>query len=150
MTYTGYVPGDKVIVVSDRLLDNKYSVGDIATYKYSGYGYCRIMMGDGETQFLDYDEIQMYQPEEDISTCGPSDGLTASYYELPEGATELYHLIIHKNMNAQVGEAFRSLYRYGGASHSDQLRDCRKVLAYMKQEEERLLMGKREDTGENT
>lgn len=68
-----------------------------------------------------------------------SDGLSASYYELPSGATELYHLIIHKNMNAQLGEIFRAAYRYGESSHSDQLRDIRKIKAYAIQEEERLL-----------
>lgn len=68
-----------------------------------------------------------------------SDGLSASYYELPEGATELYHLIIYKNMNAQLGEIFRAAYRYGEASHSDQLRDINKIIAYANQEKERLL-----------
>jgi len=75
-----------------------------------------------------------------------SNGLTASYYELPEDATELQHLISCKNMNAQCGEAFRSLYRMGEASHSDNLRDVRKVIFYMKAEEERLL--KYTDAGE--
>ena len=37
-----------------------------------------------------------------------SDGSTASYYELPEGATELQHLISHRDMNAQIGEIFRA------------------------------------------
>lgn len=68
-----------------------------------------------------------------------SDGLTASYYELPEGATELYHLIIDRDMNAQLGEIFRAAYRYGRAEHSDMLRDIRKIIAYARQEEERLL-----------
>jgi len=68
-----------------------------------------------------------------------SDGLSASYYELPKGSTELYHLIIHCNMNAQLGEIFRAAYRYGRASHSDQLRDINKILAYAQQEKERLL-----------
>ena len=67
-----------------------------------------------------------------------SDGSTASYYELPEGATELQHLISYRNMNAQVGESFRSLYRYGLSSHSDQLRDAKKVMFYMQAEIERL------------
>lgn len=67
-----------------------------------------------------------------------SDGSTASYYELPEGATELQDLISFKNMNAQVGEAFRSLYRYGQSSHSDKMRDCKKVIYYMNAELERL------------
>ena len=68
-----------------------------------------------------------------------SNGLTASYYELPPNATQLYHLIIHRDMNAQLGEIFRAAYRYGQASHSDKLRDIRKIMAYAKQEEERLL-----------
>lgn len=49
-----------------------------------------------------------------------SDGSTAIYYELPDYATELQHLISHKNMNAQIGEVFRTCYRYGEASHSDE------------------------------
>jgi hypothetical protein len=67
-----------------------------------------------------------------------SDGSTASYYELPEGASELQDLISFKDMNAQVGEAFRSLYRYGQSSHSDKMRDCKKVIYYMNAELERL------------
>lgn len=67
-----------------------------------------------------------------------SDGSTASYYELPPKATELQHLISHRNMNAQTGEIFRACYRYGMASHSDQLRDAKKILFYAKAEVERL------------
>lgn len=67
-----------------------------------------------------------------------SDGSTADYYELPEGATELQHLISHRNMNAQDGEIFRAIYRKGRASHSDELRDAKKVLFYAKAEVERL------------
>ncbi len=67
-----------------------------------------------------------------------SDGLTASYYELPPGATELQDLISHKNMNAQLGEIFRSAYRYGESSHSDELRDARKIRFYIDAEIKRL------------
>lgn len=67
-----------------------------------------------------------------------SDGSTASYYELPEGATELQHLISHRDMNAQMGEIFRAVYRYGIASHSDKLRDAKKVKFYIDAEIERL------------
>lgn len=72
-----------------------------------------------------------------------SDGSTASYYELPEGATELQHLISHRNMNSQIGEIFRACYRYGMASHSDMLRDAKKILFYAKAEVERLEGGDR-------
>ena len=63
-----------------------------------------------------------------------SNGLTADYYKLPPDSKELQDLISYKNMNAQVGESFRSLYRMGSASHSDKIRDCRKVIFYMKAE----------------
>ena len=67
-----------------------------------------------------------------------SDGSTASYYVLPEGATQLQDLISHRNMNAQMGEIFRATYRYGLASHSDQLRDAKKIKFYIEAEIARL------------
>lgn len=67
-----------------------------------------------------------------------SDGSTASYYRLPPGCTELQDLISHRNLNAQDGEIFRAIYRKGRASHSDELRDARKVLFYAKAEVKRL------------
>lgn len=67
-----------------------------------------------------------------------SDGSTASYYELPEGATELQDLISAKHMNAQIGEVFRACYRYGQVAHSPEIRDIKKILFYAKAELERL------------
>jgi len=68
-----------------------------------------------------------------------SNGSTASYYELPPQATQLQHLISHKDMNGQVAEIFRACYRYGESSHSDKLRDARKIKFYIYAEIERLL-----------
>jgi hypothetical protein len=73
-----------------------------------------------------------------------SDGSTASYYELPEGANELQHLISAKNMNAQIGEIFRACYRYGQVSHSPELRDAKKIKFYIDAEIERLTKLERE------
>ena len=67
-----------------------------------------------------------------------SNGATASYYELPAGAAQLQDLISHRDMNAQIGEIFRACYRYGLVSHSDKLRDARKILFYAQAEVERL------------
>ena len=67
-----------------------------------------------------------------------SDGSSADYYVLPKGATQLQDLISHRNMNAQIGEIFRACYRYGIASHSDQLRDAKKILFYAHSEVKRL------------
>jgi len=70
-----------------------------------------------------------------------SDGSTAAYYELPKGAKELQDLISHRDMNAQIGEVFRSCYRYGIASHSDKLRDAKKIKFYIDAEIKRLEKG---------
>ena len=67
-----------------------------------------------------------------------SDGSTAEYYELPEYATELQHLISFKNMNAQIGQIFRACFRYGQVEHSDRLRDAKKIKFYVEAEIERL------------
>ena len=67
-----------------------------------------------------------------------SDGSTAAYYELPENAKELQQLISHRDMNAQIGEIFRSCYRYGLVSHSDKLRDAKKMRFYSDAEIKRL------------
>ena len=72
------------------------------------------------------------------NTLTVSDGSTAAYYELPEGAKELQDLISHRDMNAQIGEIFRSCYRYGLASHSDRLRDAKKIKFYIDAEIKRL------------
>ena len=67
-----------------------------------------------------------------------SDGSTASYYELPQDAKELQDLISYKDMNAQIGEIFRATYRYGQSSHSDKLRDAKKIRFYTDAEIKRL------------
>ena len=67
-----------------------------------------------------------------------SDGSTASYYELPEGAKELQDLISHRNMNAQIGEIFRACYRMGMVSHSPEMRDVKKIIFYATEELKRL------------
>lgn len=67
-----------------------------------------------------------------------SDGSTANYYTLPEGATELQHLISYRNMNAQIGEILRACYRYGLVSHSPCERDIKKIIFYAQAELERL------------
>lgn len=87
------------------------------------------------------DAIDIPPPEydpRDVAFRSVSDGSTASYYELPPEATELQHLISYRNMNAQDGEIFRAIYRKGRASHSDALRDAKKVLFYAQAEVERL------------
>ena len=74
-----------------------------------------------------------------MSKKSKSDGSTADYYELPEGASELQHLISYKNMNAQMGEIQRAVFRYGEVEHSEKLRDAKKIKFYIEAEIERLI-----------
>ena len=67
-----------------------------------------------------------------------SDGSSADYYKLPEGACELQHLISDRDMNGQIAEVFRACYRYGRVAHSDKMRDAKKMLFYITAEIERL------------
>ena len=41
-------------------------------------------------------------------------------------------------MNAQIGEIFRSAYRYGEVSHSAKIRDAKKIKFYIEAEIKRL------------
>ncbi len=68
-----------------------------------------------------------------------SDGATADYYTLPEGATELQDIISALDLNAQIGEIMRACYRYGRCPHSPKLRDIRKIIFYAEAEEKRLM-----------
>jgi len=80
-----------------------------------------------------------FRNEDPLKASGQkSDGSSADYYKLPEGATQLQDLISFKNMNAQIGEIFRACYRMGQASHSNALRDAKKILFYAQAEVARL------------
>lgn len=76
--------------------------------------------------------------DEALSALSQSDGSTASYYELPQGATELQELIAFRDMNAQIGEIFRACYRYGRVAHSPKIRDIKKIIFYAQAELNRL------------
>ncbi len=97
--------------------------------------WCELSQGYAEKHSHKFIPISELMTDKSRSV---SDGSTASYYELPSNATELQQLISHKNMNAQIGEIFRSCYRYGEVSHSDMLRDAKKIKFYADAEIKRL------------
>ena len=107
------------------------SIKNIAS-KTNSYGYVRNVIALEKPKAL-----IKYQPPS-LADLMVSDGSTAAYYELPLDATELQHLISHKDMNAQIGEIFRAAYRYGESSHSTQLRDAKKIKFYIDAEIQRL------------
>ena len=57
------------------------------------------------------------------------DGGSTNYYELPEGATELRHLIRHKKMSHSIGEIFCAIYRLN--DNGEYLRNLKKAKFYM-------------------
>lgn len=58
---------------------------------------------------------------------------------VPEGATELKHIISKYNMNFWVGDALCEIYRLGGPSHCPVPRGLRKIIACMEEEKVRLV-----------
>lgn len=89
-------------------------------------------------EFSTFAEWKDHQCPKNKAATVTSDGSTASYYELPAESRELQDLISHRNMNAQIGEIFRACYRYGLVSHSDCLRDAKKIKFYAEAEIKRL------------
>lgn len=58
---------------------------------------------------------------------GKSDGGPTDYYQLPEHATELKHLISHRGMSFARGNVFKACYRLGEKEGADVLYDLRKM-----------------------
>jgi hypothetical protein len=66
-------------------------------------------------------------------------GSTPSQYGFPAHATELQDLIEHRGMNFAMGNIFKACYRDGTCSHSDAIRDMRKIIWFAGRELARLL-----------
>ncbi|MBB5700700.1 hypothetical protein FHS76_000543 [Ochrobactrum daejeonense] len=69
-----------------------------------------------------------------------SDGGSTSYYELPQGATELNDLIEHKAMSFALGNIFKACYRFGEKDAASRMYDLNKIIYFaerLKKVEER-------------
>ena len=77
-------------------------------------------------------------PFDDVDEGTKSDGWSTDYYEIPEGSTELHHLIEHKNMNFAVGNIFKACYRMGEKAGYDALYDLNKIIWYAEREKARI------------
>ncbi len=65
-----------------------------------------------------------------------SDGGPTSYYELPEGATELRHVISGKQMGFARGNVFKAMYRLGEKEGTDVMYDINKSRLFLDDMEE--------------
>ena len=72
-----------------------------------------------------------------------SDGGASAYYELPEHATELKHLISHKDMSFARGNMFKALYRLGEKAGTDVDYDLNKLEFFLKELKEMRARGER-------
>jgi hypothetical protein len=57
---------------------------------------------------------------------------------IDSNSTQLQQVISELNLNAQTGEMFRALYRYGRCPHSPRERDLKKIIFYAQAELDRL------------
>jgi len=69
---------------------------------------------------------------ENVEPNSRGDGGSTSYYNLPEGATELSDLIYHKKMNHSIGESFCAIYRLN--DNGEYARNIRKAIFYLQLE----------------
>lgn len=67
-----------------------------------------------------------------------STGEATDYYKLPPWATELRHLMQHKNMNFDVGNIFKASYRLGEKAGIDHEYDLMKIIFFAQSELERV------------
>lgn len=129
-------------IVADTDVSPSYAYKMLREYEFeqSGQPVGNISSDGTLTRYKEPATLEAKPPlvHKTQQSVGTSDGSTASYYELPDGAAELQDLISYKNMNAQIGEIFRACYRMGEASHSDELRDARKIKFYIDAEIKRL------------
>ncbi len=86
-----------------------------------------------------WDIISEYIEQETIPSLSNKDidrirgnGGSTSYYDLPNGATELGHLIKHKKMEHGIGEAFCALYRLN--DNGEYKRNLTKAKYYIEKE----------------
>lgn len=60
-----------------------------------------------------------------------SDGGSSSYYQLPDHATELKHLISARGMSFARGNVFKACYRLGEKEGADVMYDLRKMMFFV-------------------
>lgn len=129
-------------IVADTDVSPSYAYKMLREYEFeqSGQPVGNISSDGTLTRYKEPATLEAKPPlvHKTQQSVGTSDGSTASYYELPDGAAELQDLISYKNMNAQIGEIFRACYRMGEASHSNELRDAKKIKFYIDAEIKRL------------
>lgn len=72
-----------------------------------------------------------------------SNGGSSEYYDIPEHATELHHLISHKEMSFNRGNMFKALYRLGEKDGTDVEYDLNKIEYFLNELREMVKRGEK-------
>jgi len=90
--------------------------------------------------FRDAEELNLSNPssEDTSELVDTSNGLSASYYVLPIGATQIQDLIEHKEMNFSQGNILKAIYRLGSKSNIDAKYDLEKIVYFAERELKRI------------
>jgi len=67
-----------------------------------------------------------------------SDGGSTTYYQIPEGATDLQDIIEFKKMEFGLGNIFKACYRYGDKDGTSKRYDMKKIIYFAQRELARL------------
>lgn len=125
INYTGDCPDDVIIG----------KVYEVVCSSFLGYGGCYSIIDDKQDEHII--DKSCFETVNEL-TKQSSDGGSTSYYQLPEGATELFDLINHRNMNFSVGNIFKACYRMGEKEGIDDIYDLKKIIFMAEQELKRL------------
>lgn len=85
---------------------------------------------DGEGSYLEAIAAKKARGDSHWPEPISSDGGSTSYYQLPEGATELNDLIEHKRMSFALGNIFKACYRFGEKDAASRLYDLNKIIYF--------------------
>lgn len=97
---------------------------------------------DDDKLYIEYSILETYfKKVESRNQEQRRSGGSTHYYELPENATELKHLIRHKKMSHPIGEAFCSLYRLN--DNGEYKRNLEKAKYYIETELQYLEEGRK-------
>ena len=115
-----------------EIVEKHDNLQDYPIKAISEYGTISWFAKDGSF-YAHKDSYNIFDLKEKVKTeSARGDGGSTSYYNLPEGATELRHLIKHKKMEHGIGEAFCALYRLN--DNGEYLRNLNKVKNYIEAE----------------
>lgn len=118
--------GDHVKCVDSRGTDGSLCWGGVYTVSSFDQTFVRIVQDERGHRDFGWHYYRFVKADQSL-TKGISDGGKSSYYQLPEHAKELRHLISERNMSFARGNLFKACYRLGEKNGVDVSYDLNKM-----------------------